>query len=113
MLIGNSGILSMQMGRLVLETCCNVEEAKIAFLANKVYLSIGGIHYMVYDSTGRSTIVEWNKDDGNLLFIYSKVAPQDLPLEASSIAAKTRKIENQSFPVGSVVSAPLWFVCRC
>jgi len=98
----NSGILSMQMGRLVLETCRNVEEAKIAFLANKVYLSIGGIHYMVYDSTGRSTIVEWNKDDGNLyftdgnisqpsimtnhpMFIYSKVAPQDLPIEETMI----------------------------
>jgi penicillin V acylase-like amidase (Ntn superfamily) len=56
------------MGRLVLETCRTVEEAKIAFLANKVYLSLWGIHYMVYDSTGRSTVVEWNKDDGNLYF---------------------------------------------
>ncbi len=98
----NSGVLAMQMGRLVLETCRTVEEAKIAFLANKEYQSVGGIHYMIYDSTGRSTIVEWNKDDGNLyftdgntsepsimtnhpMFRYSKVAPKDLPLEETII----------------------------
>lgn len=98
----NSGILSLLMGRLVLETCRTTEEAKIAFLANKVYFSIGGIHYMVYDSTGRSTVVEWNKDDGNIyftdgnisqpnimtnhqIFKYSKVAAKDLPVEETMI----------------------------
>ncbi len=51
---------------------------------------------MVYDTTGRSTIVEFNKDDGNIyftdgnisqpsimtnypIFKYAKVAPTDLP----------------------------------
>lgn len=94
----NSGIFSLQLGKLVLETCRTVEEAKIAFLANKGYLAIAGFHAMVYDATGRSTIVECNKDDGNLyftdgnisepnimtnhpMFIYSKVAPKDLPTE--------------------------------
>ena len=64
----NSGIMSTQMTRLVLETCRNVEEAKAAFLANKEFLPMAGIHYMVYDSQGNSTIVEWNKTDGNLCF---------------------------------------------
>jgi hypothetical protein len=64
----NSGIMSMQMSRLVLDNCKSVEEAKIAFLANKEYLPMEGLHYMVYDSRGNSTIIEWNSTDGNLYF---------------------------------------------
>jgi len=64
----NSGIMSTQMTRLVLETCRNVEEAKIAFLANKEFLPIGASHYMVYDSQGNSATIEWNRTDGNLYF---------------------------------------------
>ncbi|VVB67578.1 Acyl-coenzyme A:6-aminopenicillanic acid acyl-transferase [uncultured archaeon] len=64
----NSGILSFQITRLVLETCRTVEEAKVAFLANKEFLPVAGVHYMVYDSQGSSAIVEWNKTDGNLYF---------------------------------------------
>jgi len=64
----NSGIISTQITRLVLETCRTVEEAKVAFLANKEFLPIGAFHYMVYDSQGSSTIIEWNKTDGNLYF---------------------------------------------
>jgi hypothetical protein len=92
----NSGMFALQMGRLVLETCRTVEEAKIAFLNNKAYLIMAGFHCMVYDTTGRSTIVEFNKDDGNIyftdgnisqpsimtnhpIFKYAKVAPKDLP----------------------------------
>jgi penicillin V acylase-like amidase (Ntn superfamily) len=29
---------------------------------------MAGIHYMVYDSQVNSTIIEWNKTDGNLYF---------------------------------------------
>ncbi len=92
----NSGMSVLQIGRLVLETCRTVEEAKIAFLNNKAYLVMAGFHCMVYDTTGRSTIVEFNKDDDNIyftdgnisqpsimtnhpIFKYSKVAPKDLP----------------------------------
>lgn len=64
----NSGILSFQITRLILETCRTVEEAKVAFLANKEFLPIAGVHYMVYDSQGNSATVEWNKTDGNLYF---------------------------------------------
>jgi predicted choloylglycine hydrolase len=64
----NSGIMSTQITRLVLETCRTMEEAKEAFLANKEFLPIGGVHYMVYDSQGNSTIIEWNRADGNLYF---------------------------------------------
>ena len=92
----NSGISSIQIPRLVLETCRTVEEAKIAFLTNKEFLPLIGFHYMVYDSQGNSTIVEWNKTDGDLyftdgnsskpnimtnhpMFIFSKYALKDLP----------------------------------
>jgi hypothetical protein len=71
----NSGIMSTQMTRLVLETCRNVEEAKAAFLANKEFLPMAGIHYMVYDSQGNSTIIEWNKTDGNLYFTDGSSKP--------------------------------------
>ncbi|MHB8119133.1 MAG: C45 family autoproteolytic acyltransferase/hydrolase [Methanothrix sp.] len=64
----NSGIMSAQMTRLVLDTCKSVEEAKIAFLANKEYLPMAGVHYMVYDDQGNSAIIEWNRTDGNLYF---------------------------------------------
>jgi hypothetical protein len=64
----NSGIMSAQMTRLVLDTCKSVEEAKIAFLVNKEYFPMAGIHYMVYDSQGNSAIIEWNRSDGNLYF---------------------------------------------
>ena len=98
----NSGIGSMQITRLVLETCKTVEEAKIAFLANKEYMPLAGIHYMVYDGQGNSAIIEWNKTDGNLYFtdgnsskpnimtnhpmyLFSKYALKDLPREKNMI----------------------------
>ena len=94
----DGGIWSTQITRLVLETCKTVEEAKIAFLANKEFLPVVGLHYMVYDSHGNSAIIEWNKTDGNLYFtdgnsskpnimtnhpmyIFSKYATKDLPRE--------------------------------
>ena len=94
----DSGIASMQITRLVLETCKTVEEAKIAFLTNKEFFPMIGVHYMVYDSQGNSAIIEWNKTDGNLYFtdgstkrphimtnhpmyIYSNYSTNDLPTE--------------------------------
>lgn len=94
----NSGLGSWPMVRLVLDTCKNVEEAKVAFLVNKEYIPMASIHYLVYDSYGNSTIVEWNKTDGNLYFTdgngsqsnimtnhpmykYSKYKLEDLPHE--------------------------------
>jgi predicted choloylglycine hydrolase len=64
----NSGIMSTQITRLVLETCRTVEDAKVAFLDNKEFLPMVGVHYMVYDSQGNSAIIEWNRTDGNLYF---------------------------------------------
>lgn len=98
----DSGIASVQITRLILETCKTVGEAKIAFLANKEFLPAMGVHYMVYDSQGNSTIIEWNKTDGNLYFtdgnnskpnimtnhpmyLFSKYAIKDLPREKNLI----------------------------
>ncbi len=99
----NSGIVSTQITRLVLETCRTVEEAKVAFLANKEFLPIGAFHYMVYDSQGDSAIIEWNKTDGDLYFTdgnsskpnimtnhpmykYSKYSLEDLSEEKNLIS---------------------------
>jgi predicted choloylglycine hydrolase len=99
----NSGIMSTQITRLVLETCRTVEDAKVAFLANKEFLPMAGVHYMVYDSQGNSAIIEWNRTDGNLyftdgssskpnimtnhpMFIFSEYALKDLSREENLIS---------------------------
>jgi hypothetical protein len=74
----NSGIMSAQMSRLVLDTCKSVEEAKIAFLVNKEYFPMAGVHYMVYDSQGNSAIIEWNRTDGNLYFTDGNISKPNI-----------------------------------
>jgi len=74
----NSGIMSAQMTRLVLDTCKSVEEAKIAFLANKEYFPMAGVHYMVYDNQGNSAIIEWNRTDGNLYFTDGNISKPNI-----------------------------------
>ena len=98
----DSGISNMQVTRLILETCRTVEEAKIAFLNNREFFSLVGSHYMVYDRLGNSTIAEWNKTNGSLIFtdgsnskpnimtnhpiyLYTKYALKDLPREMDLI----------------------------
>lgn len=96
------GINNLQITRLILETCRTVEEAKIAFLNNKVFFTGIRSHYMVYDSQGDSTIVEWNETSGNVIFtngspgkpsimtnhpiyLYAGYSLEDLPRESNLI----------------------------
>lgn len=98
----NSGIAGTQVPRLISETCKTVEEAKLEVLANKEFFSLVGTHYMVYDSYGNSTIIEWNKTDGSIYFtdgvngkpnimtnhpmyLFSNYAIKDLPRESNLI----------------------------
>jgi hypothetical protein len=98
----DSGINNLQIARLILENCRTVEEAKMAFLNNRIFFTGMGSHYMVYDSFGNSTIVEWNKTSGNVVFtdgsnnkpnimtnfpiyLYTKYSLKDLPREPDLI----------------------------
>jgi hypothetical protein len=96
------GVNNLQIARVILETCRTVEEAKIAFLNNKLFFTGIASHYMVYDSQGNSTIVEWNATSGNVIFtdgspgkpnimtnhpiyLYTKYSLKDLPRESNLI----------------------------
>jgi len=89
-----SGLGTWPMARLVLDTCKNVEEAKVTFLVNKEYIPLAGIHYLVYDSSGNSTIVEWNKTDGNLYFTDGKVSQPDIMTNHPMFKYSKYKLEN-------------------
>ncbi len=54
------GLHPPQMMRLVLDTCANVEEAKVTMLENRIYDVAQGIHYLVADRHGNSFIYEVN-----------------------------------------------------
>ncbi len=57
------GLHPPQIMRLLLDTCANVEEAKIAMLENRIYDVAQGIHYLVADRHGNSFIFEVNHMD--------------------------------------------------
>lgn len=52
------GLHPPQIMRLLLDTCANAEEAKIAMLQNRIYDVAQGIHYLVADRHGNSFIFE-------------------------------------------------------
>jgi hypothetical protein len=98
----DSGVNNLQIARLILETCRTVEEAKVAFLNNKLFFTGMASHYMVYDALGNSTIVEWNETSGSVIFtdglpakpnimtnhpiyLYTGYSLKDLPREADLI----------------------------
>jgi hypothetical protein len=58
------GLHPTQAMRMVLETCQDCKEAKIALLSNKIYDFMYGIHYLVGDAKGNSFIFEINHEDG-------------------------------------------------
>ena len=57
------GLHPPQIMRLLLDTCANVEEAKVAMLENRIYDVAQGIHYLVSDRHGNSFIFEVNHLD--------------------------------------------------
>ncbi len=58
------GLNEFQAARMVLETCRNCDEAKMALLTNKIFFMIKGLHFLVGDSTGNSFVWEVNQEDG-------------------------------------------------
>jgi len=57
------GLHPPQVMRLLLDTCANVEEAKITMLGNRIYDVVQGIHYLVADRHGNSFIFEVSHED--------------------------------------------------
>lgn len=64
----SSGINRGQMASIVLDTCRNIEEAKVAFLNNRVYFPKVAEHYLIYDKYGNSTVVDFLHQDGSVHF---------------------------------------------
>ncbi len=58
----SSGLNGMQLVRLVLDNCKNIDEAKIAILNNKWYFEQNGLHFQVGDSLGNSFICEFDEN---------------------------------------------------
>jgi predicted choloylglycine hydrolase len=70
------GLIAQQLIRLILDTCSTVEEAKIAFLNNKIVFSIIGLHFQVSDKNGNSTIIEIDPVTFRWHFRDNRNAPQ-------------------------------------
>jgi hypothetical protein len=58
------GLNEFQAARMVLETCRNCEEAKIAMLTSKIFFVVEGLHFLVSDASGNSFVWEVNQADG-------------------------------------------------
>ena len=55
----NNGISTFDIGRLILDNCKSIDEAKIALLNNKIYFFRTALHFMIYDKYGHATIAEF------------------------------------------------------
>lgn len=55
----NNGISTFDIGRLILDNCKSIDEAKIALLNNKIYFFRTSLHFMIYDKYGHATIAEF------------------------------------------------------
>jgi predicted choloylglycine hydrolase len=77
----NSGISIFDVGRMILDNCKSIDEAKKAMLNNKIYFWHVGFHFMISDKYGKSTIVEFTApvdpvQDGSIHFTdYSNSKP--------------------------------------
>ncbi len=71
-----AGLSANQSLRLLLDTCATVEEAKLALLANKLFMPIEGCHFLVCDADGRSMIAELSEKDFTMHFTDGGGRPQ-------------------------------------
>src|SRR5262249_39700030 len=55
------GVGSLQMQRLLLDSCANVEEAKTMLLMTKQYYEFLSVHYLVADRHGKSFVWEYSQ----------------------------------------------------
>jgi predicted choloylglycine hydrolase len=71
-----STLSAFQMVRLVLDTCKTIKEAKAAFLHNKLYFFLDGLHYQITDRYGHSTIVDIDPTTHQIHFTDNNKKPQ-------------------------------------
>ncbi|MFB3764679.1 MAG: C45 family autoproteolytic acyltransferase/hydrolase [Methanotrichaceae archaeon] len=64
----NSGISAWIAERMILDTCKNIDEAKMVLLNNRIYFGPEGVHFMIYDKYGNSTIAEFSPEDDSVHF---------------------------------------------
>lgn len=63
-----SGLSDLLAARMILDTCKSVEEAKLVLLNNRIYFPFIGIHFLIYDKNGNSTIAEFLAKEDSVHF---------------------------------------------
>jgi len=63
-----SGLSDLLASRMVLDTCKSVEEVKLVLLNNRIYFPFIGMHFLIYDRNGNSTIAEFLAKDDSVHF---------------------------------------------
>ena len=69
------GLGVLQMQRLLLDTCANVEEAKTALLMTKQYYELVSVHYLIADRHGKSFVWEHSQAHNREYIIESDGKP--------------------------------------
>ena len=78
-----TGLYMLQLARLILDTCSNVNEAKVKILNAKISDIYSGIHMLVADKTGKSFIFEFSPKENKVHFFDNQSKAQiltNLPL---------------------------------
>lgn len=119
------GLFELQVTRMLLDTCANVEEAREALLTHRQYTSMQPLHYIIGDASGRSFIYERDPVDqgdhfiecdggpqcitNHLLFENETPDPDDLALSASHLRldelSKAARNGGGSLEVDAIVRA--------
>jgi hypothetical protein len=73
-----SGLSTLQLMRMVLDTAADVDEAKRIILANKVSMLAVPLHMLIADRSGRSFIAEMSDKDSRWHFTDNAGRPQIL-----------------------------------
>lgn len=73
-----SGLNFLQMLRSILENCATVEEAKLRILTNRISMPFIGLHFLVYDRSGNATVVEFENDSREAVFMDFSNTPVPL-----------------------------------
>jgi hypothetical protein len=74
----NGGLNAPQLLHLVLDTCANADEAKVALLANKWAPGFDAVHFIIADRRGKSFVYEISGEDGSSHFTDSQGKPMIL-----------------------------------
>lgn len=90
------GIPLLAAQRVILDTCKNIDEAKIALLNNKVCFEQEGYHFMIYDKYGNSTIAEFFSKNGSVHFIDAFNSIRVMTNHPVSLSRNEYSINNHS-----------------